>query len=299
MAARAIASGTISFGLVSIPVKLYVAASPQTVRFNQLHSVCGSRIRTQLYCPVCDVVVERSDVVKGYEYAKGQYVRFDDEELQALEAERTHTLDIEEFVPFEQVDPVQVDKSYYLGPDKGGDRAYRMLSQAMGRTDRVAVGRWMTRGKEQLVVLRPYREGLLLHYIHHADEVRSFHEVPLGGDVKYKKGELEMAEQLIGQLSNDELDLSQYEDAYRQRVMRAVEQKVAGEEITVAPEQPQAQVIDLFEALKASLDQGKPAEEPQAGTAEPASSSDARKPKGKPAATRPRRAAKGKKRSTG
>jgi DNA end-binding protein Ku len=297
MAARAIASGTISFGLVSIPVKLYVAASPQSVRFNQLHAACGSRIRMQNYCPVCEVVLDRSDIVKGYEYAKGQYVRFEDEELKALEAERTHSLDINEFVPLDQVDLVQVDKSYYLGPDKGGDRAYRMLSEAMERSGKVAVGRWMMRGKEQLVVLRPYRDGLLLHYIFHADEVRAFDDVPKGGEVKYRKGELEMAEQLIGQLSTDALDLSQYEDTYRERVAQAVEQKVAGKEITVAPEQPQAQVIDLFEALKASLDQQKPAAQGEGKGAKAAQS----RPKGKPAAARPRQAAKAKrkKRSAG
>jgi DNA end-binding protein Ku len=289
MGARAIASGTISFGLVSIPVKLYVAASPQGVRFNQLHAACGSRIKMQSYCPVCQVVLDRSDIVKGYEYAKGQYVRFEDDELKALEAERTHSLDITEFVPLAQVDLVQIDKSYYLGPDKGGDRAYRMLAEAMERTDRVAVGRWMSRGKEQLVVLRPYREGLLLHYLFHADEVRSFDEVGKGGEVQYRKGELEMAQQLIEQLSNDRLDAGQYHDAYRERVMRAVEQKVAGEEITVAPEQPQAQVIDLFEALKASLDQA------------PAAPRKARGAKGTPKATRPKAeaASKRKKRSAG
>lgn len=255
MAARAISSGTISFGLVSIPVKLYVAASPQNVRFNQLHAECGSRLKMQMFCPVCDVVVDRSDIVKGYEYAKGQFVRFDDEELKALEAEKTHQLEIVEFVPLESVDLVQIDKSYYLGPDKGGDKAYRMLSEAMQRADKVAVGRFWTRGKEQLVIVRPYREGLLLHYVYYADEVRSFDEIDTGDEVKYRRGELEMAEQLIDQLSVDSLDTEQFRDEYRDRVMQAVEQKVAGEEITVAPEAPQAQVIDLFEALKASLEE--------------------------------------------
>lgn len=253
MAARAISSGTISFGLVSIPVKLYVAATPQSVRFNQLHEACGSRIKQQTYCPVCDEVVDRDDLVKGYEYARGQYVRFDRDELAALEAEKTQSLEITEFVPLESVDLVQIDKSYYLGPDKGGDKPYRMLAEAMERTGRVAVGRFWTRGKEQLVILRPYQDGLLMHYVYYADEVRSFDEVDRGGEVKYRKGELEMAEQLIEQLSSDAFHAEHYRDEYRDRVMQAVEQKVAGEEITVPPEQPQAQVIDLFEALKASL----------------------------------------------
>ncbi|MFW5876624.1 MAG: Ku protein [Myxococcota bacterium] len=291
MGARAISSGTISFGLVSIPVKLYTAASPQSVRFNQLHAVCGSRIKQQLYCPVCDVVVERDDLVKGYEYARGQYVRFDDEELKSLEAEKTHNLDIVEFVPLDSVDLVQVERSYYLGPDKGGDKPYRMLSDAMDRTGMVAVGRYWTRGKEQLVVLRPYKDGLLLHYVYYADEVRSFDEVDRAGDVEYRKGEIEMAEQLIQQLATDQFDPEKYRDEYRDRVMQAVEQKVAGEEVTVAPAEPQAQVVDLFEALKASLDTGPKKAETAKGKA---------KAKGGPKQARPRKSpSRKKKTSTG
>lgn len=257
MAARAIGSGTISFGLVSIPVKLYPAASPQTVRFNQLHAECGSRVRQKMYCPVCDRDVERGELVKGYEYAKNQYVQFTDEELKALEAEKTNTLDVVEFVPLDTVDLVQVEKSYYLGPDKGGAKAYKLFSDAMEHSGKVAVGRYWTRGKEQLVILRPYREGLLLHYVYYADEVRAFSELDLGGEVKYKENELQLAEQLIEQLSSDRFEPEQYRDEWRERVLHAVEEKVSGEEITTAPEQPAAQVIDLFEALKESVSQGK------------------------------------------
>ncbi|MFW6067066.1 MAG: Ku protein [Myxococcota bacterium] len=295
MAARAVGSGTISFGLVSIPIKLYVAASPQNVRFNQLHAECGSRIKMQMYCPVCDKTLERDDIVKGYEYARGQYVRFDEEELKALEAEKTHSLDIVEFVPLASVDLVQVDKSYYLGPDKGGDKAYRMLSEAMERTGKVAVGRFWTRGKEQLVLVRPYKEGLLLHYLYYADEVRDFAEVDRGDDVKYRPGELEMAEQLVEQLSTEGLDASKFRDEYRDRVMQAVEQKVAGEEVTMAPEPPQAQVVDLFEALKASLDKGTRKVQPEAG----AEAKPARKAKGGPKKAQPRGSKRKKKTSTG
>jgi DNA end-binding protein Ku len=256
MPPRAISSATISFGLVSIPVKVFTAASSQSVRFNMLHQKCGSRIKQELKCPVDDVVIDRKDTVKGYEYAKNQFVTFTEEEIKKLEAEKTNMLDIVEFVPLSSIDLVQVEKSYYLGPDKGGHKAYQLLSGAMSRTDKVAVGRWWTRGKEQLVLIRPYHEGLILHQVYYADEVRAFSELDLGDEVAMKPGEPELAEQLIEQLSSQAFEPDKYKDEYRDRVMSAVEQKVAGQEITAAPEQPVAQIVDLFEALKASLSSG-------------------------------------------
>ncbi len=254
MAARAISSATISFGLVSIPVKLYTAASAQNVSFNQLHGECGSRVKQQLVCPGCEnKVLERTDIVKGYEYSKDKYVRFEGEELKKLEDEKSSSLDIVEFVPLETVDLVYIEKSYYLGPDKGGQKAYKLLSGAMERTGKIAVGRYWTRGKTQLVLLRPYKEGLILHQVYYKDEVRDFSDVDVGDEVKMRPGEAELADQLIAQLSSETFGAEQYRDEYRDRVLSAVEQKVAGQEITVAPERPQAQIIDLFEALKASL----------------------------------------------
>jgi DNA end-binding protein Ku len=253
MAARSIGSGTISFGLVSIPIKLFTATSPQNVSFNQLHKKCGSRLKQQLLCPVDNEVVPRTDIVKGYEYTKDRYVQFSDEELKKLEAERTDRLDIMEFVPADSVDFIYIEKTYYLGPDKGGDRAYKLLSDAMTRMNRVAVGRFGTRGKEQLVLLRPYRGGLVVHHVFYADEVRSFDDVDRPGEVEFKPVEAELADKLIEQLSTDGFKPEQYHDEYRDRVTAAVEQKAAGQEISVAPEQPQAQIIDLFEALKRSL----------------------------------------------
>jgi DNA end-binding protein Ku len=257
MAPRAISSVTISFGLVSIPVKVYTAASSQSVRFNMLHEKCGGRIKQQLYCPVDDEVIQRSDTVKGYEYTKGQYVQFTPEELKSLEAEKSSTLDIVEFVPEDSVDMIQVDKSYYLGPDKGGQKAYKLISGAMERTGKIAVGRWMTRGKSQLVLIRPYKEGLLLHQVYYADEVRSFEDIDIGDEVSFKPGEPDLADQLIEQLAADTFEPEKYEDEYRKRVLAAVEAKVAGQEITAAPEQPVAQIVDLFDALKASLGPAK------------------------------------------
>lgn len=273
MAARAISSGTISFGLVSIPVKLYTSAASEQISFHMLHDKCGGRVKMQFYCPVDQQVVERGDTVRGYEYSRGQYVRFTDEELKALEAERSNHIDIVEFVPLASVDFVHVEKSYYLGPDKGGDRAYQLLSEAMQRRGKVAIGRWAARGKEQLVLIRPYGErGLILHQLYYANEVRAFGEIDRGQPREFAGGELDLAEKLIEQLATDQFNAGRYRDSYGDRVREGVEKKVAGEEITAAPEQPQAQIIDLFEALKQSLDtsQGRSARKaPSADTEKP------------------------------
>ena len=254
MGARAIASGTISFGLVAIPIKLYTAASSEQVRFNMLHEKCGGRLKMQYYCPVDDEVVERKNTVKGYEYSKGQYVRFEDSEMKALEAARSNSLEITEFVPLSSVDFVQVEKSYYLGPDKGGDKPYRLLSQCMVAQGVVAVGRWAARGKEQLVLIRPHGDdGLLLHQLYYSNEVRSFEEIDTGAVFEFSDVERDLALKLIEQLSSDEFDATRYRDSYEERVRAAVEEKVAGQDITVAPEAPKAKIIDLFEALKKSL----------------------------------------------
>lgn len=246
-------SYTISFGLVSIPVKVYAAASPQSVSFNLLHEACGGRVRQQYFCPVDQEVVERSEMVKGYEVAKNQYVRFSEDELKKLEAERTDRLDIVEFVPAKAMDPVLIEKTYYLGPDKGGARAYKLLSLAMDRTERIAVGRLGTRGKEQLVLVRPYEGGLSMHYVHYANEVRSMDDVERPAAVAFKPVEEELADKLIAQLSVDALDLEKFHDDYRDRVLAAAEQKAQGREISILPAQPQAEILDLFDALKRSL----------------------------------------------
>lgn len=256
MAARANQSGTISFGLVSIPVKFYTAASSEQVRFNMLHSDCGGRIKQQLYCPVHDAVVSRNETIKGYEYSKGEYVKFEEKELRALESSRDSSINIVEFVPLDRFDFIQVEKSYYLGPDKGGDKAYRLLSQSMKEANKVAVGLWAARGKEQLIVIRPYRDGLLFHQMYYADEVRSFDDIETGATFEFHEAERKLAHQLIDQLSKKEFDVEKYEDSFRTRVLAAVEQKVAGQKVQLAPEAPRAQIIDLVEALKQSLEKG-------------------------------------------
>jgi len=276
MPARAISSATISFGLVAIPVKLYTATSSQQVSFNMLHPETKTRVQQQYITPATGEVVNRSTLVKGYEYARGQYVVFTEEELKGLEAERSNGIDIAEFVPLPSVDLLHVEKSYYLGPDKGGDKAYRLLTESMKRTNKVAVGRWAARGKEQLVLIRPYKTGLLLHQMFYANEVRAYDEVETGATFEFKEIELSLAEKLIAELSTDAFHPEGYKDEYATRVLAAVEQKVAGEQIHVAQEVPKAQVIDLFEALKQSLEQAQgPGRGPVKAAAESARASRA------------------------
>jgi DNA end-binding protein Ku len=254
MAPHSIGSGTISFGLVSIPVRLYTAASGGGVSFNLLHAKCGSRIKQQTFCPVCNEVVERGALVKGYEFQKDQYVRFTDEELKSLEGQASKVIDIAEFVPLPSVDPIYFEKTYYLGPDKGGEKPYRLLADAMAKTDRVALATFVMRGKESLVLIRPAQDGLMLHTMYFADEVRDFGEIEKGKSVKLRDGELQLAERLIDELSHTEFKPEQYRDDYRNRVLELAESKVEGKEITAqAPEAQRAQVIDLMDALKQSL----------------------------------------------
>jgi len=254
MPAHSIGSGTISFGLVSIPIRMFTAASSGGVSFNQLHQKCGGRIRQQQICPACNEVVERSALVKGYEFSKDQYVQFTEDELKALEGEASKMIDIAEFVPLAEVDPIYFEKTYYLGPDKGGEKAYRLLAEAMKNAQRVALAKYVMRGKESLVLIRPAKDGLMLHFMYFADEVRDFGEIDKGEDAKVKPGELELAERLVVELSNPEFRPESFADEYRTRVLDVVESKVEGKEVTsLAPQAQRTQVIDLMDALKQSL----------------------------------------------
>jgi DNA end-binding protein Ku len=254
MPPHSLGSGTISFGLVSIPVRLYTAASPAGVSFNQLHGVCGSRIKQQTFCPTCNKTVERSELVRGYEFAKDQYVQIKDDELKALEGESSKIIDIAEFVPLAEVDPIYFEKTYYLGPDKGGEKPYRLLADAMEKAGQVALAKYVMRGKESLVLIRPAQGGLMLHTMYFADEVRNFDEVDKGQSAKIKDGELDLALQLINGLASESFSPDRYADEYRQRVLGMINQKVEGQEVTVSePAAPRAQVIDLMDALKESL----------------------------------------------
>ena len=242
-------------------MKLYsTGESSVGIQLNMLHKKCGSRLKQQYICPTDNEVVGREDMVKGYEYAKGQYVLFTEEELKALTPEPTNAIEITEFVPLDEVDPIYFEKSTYLGPDRGGDRPYRLLSEAMRQTGRAALARYRARGKDYLVLLRPFEEGLILQQLRYADEIRPFSEIPVApADVK--EPELRLAMQLIEQIASDKFQPDQYEDTVRQSTRDLIEKKVQGEEISAAPQEaPKAQIIDLMEALKASLSSAQPAQ---------------------------------------
>ncbi len=272
MAPRSIASLTVSFGLVSIPVKLYSATeASHAISFNLLHKGCGSRLKQQYLCAKDEVAVPREDMVKGYEFAKDQYVMFSPEELKTLEEAGTHSAEISEFVPIASIDPVYFDKAYYLAPDKGGNKPYALFASALRESKRCAIGRWAARGKQYIVMIRPVADGLVMQQLLYAGEVRSIQEIDIPkGEVK--DAELKLAQQLIEQQSSDTFDPGPYVDEVRARIETAVQKKVEGQEITMA-EAPEggAQVIDLMEALRASLERKAPAKAaaPQAEARKP------------------------------
>ena len=255
MAARAFGSGTVSFGLVSIPIKIYTTnKSGSSIRFNLLHEDCGTKLKQQYICPKDNEVVPRDKMVKGYEYAKGQYVMLTADEIKALEAVSNNTIALAEFVPAQAVDPLWVEKSYYIGPDKGGERAYCLLSHAMRETGLVGLARYSARGKQYVVMMRPFGDdGLIMHQLRYDDEVRSFNEVPLEDQPAIADAELGLAVQIIEQIATDEFLPGNYTDEVKARVLELIQHKVDGEDITITPEAPKGEIIDLMEALKASL----------------------------------------------
>jgi DNA end-binding protein Ku len=261
---------------VSVPVSLYSASeSSATVSFNMLHKKCGTRLKQQYICPKEGGVVERDDIAKGYEFAKGQYVTFTPEEIKALDEKASNSIDIVEFVPLTAVDRIYVDRVYYLGPDKGGDRAYRLLGEALRATGRAALGQYSARGKQYLVLLRPLDGVLVMEQLHYADELRPASDVP-HPETPVKDVELALAQQLIEQSSTDEFRPENYHDTVRERVLEAIQNKVEGQEITAEARPPETKIIDLMDALKASLAkkgpasaEGKTAKQPEADDAAP------------------------------
>ncbi len=269
------ASATISFGLVSVPVNLFsTSESAASISFNLVHKKDGTRLKQQYICPKDGEVVERDEMAKGYEFAKGQYVVFSPEELKALDEKATNTIDVNEFVPLSEVDRLYLEKAYFLGPDKGGERAYRLLSKALEETGRAAVGQYSARGKQYLVLVRPMDGVLVMEQLHYQAELRSAADVPIP-DVPVKEGELALARQLIEQTATDEFHPENYRDTVRERVLDAIQQKVDGQEITAeVSEQPETKILDLMEALKASLGKKGGAEKKSAKS----SSSETTKP---------------------
>jgi DNA end-binding protein Ku len=259
MSAHSIGSATVSFGLVSVPVRLFSAGeSSAAISFNWLHKKDGARLKQQYICSKDGEKVENDDRVKGYEFSKGQYVLFTTEELKALEEPRgTGAIEIMEFLPADQVDRIYMDRTYYLGPEKGGERAYKLLSEALKKTNRIALGQWAARGKQYLILVRPLEGGLAMEQLKYPEELRSIAEVPIP-KTEIKKGELEMAIKVIDQSASDEFKPENYKDNVRRRILDQIQMKVEGKEITEEPtEAPKTQIIDLMEALKASLAKGK------------------------------------------
>lgn len=269
MPARSIGTATISFGLVSIPTKLYTTNETSgDIHFNMLHDADGARLRQQYVCTQCNEIVDREHTVKGYEHSKGQYVVLSGEELKALDAVATQAIALEEFVPGSAVDPLYVEKSYYLGPDKGGERAYKLLHDAMLETGLVGVASYSARGKQYIVELRPFEDGLIMHQLRYAAEVKPWSEVPLPDMPELKPAELGLAKQIIQQIAAETWHPERYKDEVQERMHELIQRKVEGQEITVAPEAPTGKVIDLMEALKASLGMTKTEERRPAAAAE-------------------------------
>jgi DNA end-binding protein Ku len=279
MAARSIASLSLSFGLVSIPVKVYSATeSSGSVSFNLLHN-CGSRVKQQYLCVKEGVPVERADMIKGYEFDKDRYVTFTPAELKALEESARHTIDIISFIPQSAVDPIYYDKAYYLAPDKRGAKPYRLLQEAMRESGRCALARWVWKGKQYVVQVRPGDEGLILQQLLYADEVRSMKELDIE-TADIQKPELQLALQLIDQISADTYDPTEFQDDEKQRVLAAIDEKIAGKAIVVAEQRDEpagGQIIDLTEALRASLAGRKPAAKAAAAPPVEAEAAKARK----------------------
>jgi DNA end-binding protein Ku len=254
--ARAIWTGAISFGLVNVPVKLYSATSPKTVRFHQLSGKTGARIRQKRVDPSTDEEVAYEDIVKGYEITPDHYVVIQPEELEALDPKATRSIDIEEFVDLEEIDPIYYDHSYYLAPTAGGAKAYRLLLDAMREAGKVGIGRVVIRSKQQLCALRPTGEVLTLTTMLFGDEVLApdrIDELESVSEAEASDRELKMAEQLIDSLSG-EFEPGRFKDEYRERVLELIERKAAGEEIAVQPEAEEpAAAPDLMAALEASL----------------------------------------------
>jgi DNA end-binding protein Ku len=268
MAARTIGSATISFGLVSVPVNLFSSSeSSAAISFNMIHTKCGSRLKQQYICAREGMLVEKDEISKGYEFSKDQYVLFTPDEVKALDEKATNTIDIAEFVPLAAVDRIYLEKLYYLGPGKGGERAYKLLVAALADTGRAALGQYSARGKQYLSLVRPMGDILVMEQLHYQGEIRSADDVPRP-EVALKDAELALARQLIEQGSVDEFRPQNFHDTVRERVLEAIQRKVDGQEITAeATEAPQTKIIDLMDALKASLakrgastDEKKPAQ---------------------------------------
>lgn len=251
--------GTISFGLVNIPVKMHAATENKDVRLRQLHKECQSPIKYEKVCPVCDREVKNEEIVKAYEYTKNKFVVLDDEDLEQLKKEQTDkAVEIIDFVKLEEIDPIYFEKSYYLSPNEGGTKAYGLLHTALAETGKIGVAKMMIRSKEQLAVIRVYKHALVVETIHYPDEVRNVQDVPnVPENVETEEKELETAKMLIEQLT-EEFNPEKYTDEYRTALLELIDEKRDKEEVTTAKDQPMPDnVTDLMSALQASLERAK------------------------------------------
>ena len=255
-------SGVITFGLVNIPVKVYSANdSSGKISFNQLHAEKKTRLKQQMYDPETGEIVPRDKIVKGYEFAKDQYIVFAEDELDQLELATSRSMDITEFVPLETVDPLYFESGYYLGPDKGAERAFKLLTAGMAEMKHAAVAKYVRGGKQNLILLRPFGPGMVMQMLRFYDELKAQDEVPIP-EATISEAELNLARQFIQQLSKPKFDPTQYKDEYREKLKDLIDRKVKGETVTLTPvAAPVAKVVDLMEALKASLARQAPAAE--------------------------------------
>jgi DNA end-binding protein Ku len=260
MALRPLRNATITFGLVSIPVRFYSATKSEDIHFNLLHESCGTRVNRKWWCPYHEKIVSSDELVRGYAVSKNKYVTFTDEEIETLETDDNRALDITEFVDLGQIDPVFFEKAYFLGPAPGGGKTYHLLSTAMKDQNKVGVARWVAAGKEHVVVLRPFEDGLILHTMYYADEVRDFSAID-AERAPVKEKEVKLAEMLINELTEKKFDPLRYKDEYRARLMNRIRAKAQGKTIVAEEreEEKTGEVIDIMEALRRSLEGGRAA----------------------------------------
>ena len=258
MALRPLRNATITFGLVSIPVRFYTATKSEDIHFNLLHESCGTRVNRKWWCPYHEKIVDSDELIRGYAVSKNKYVTFSDEEIEALETDDNRALDITEFVDLSEIDPLFYERAYFLGPAPGGGKTYKLLATAMNKENKVAVARWVAAGKEHLVVVRPFENGLILHTMYYADEVRDFGAVERE-DAPVREKEIQLAEMLINELTEKKFNPMQYKDSYRERLLDRIKAKAQGKTI-VAEEREEdkgGEVIDIMEALRRSLEGGR------------------------------------------
>jgi DNA end-binding protein Ku len=259
MALRPLRNATITFGLVSIPVRFYTATKSEDIHFNLLHESCGSRVNRKWWCPHHEKIVDSDELIRGYALSKGKYVTFTDDEIETLETDDNRALDIVEFLTLDQIDPVFFEKAYFLGPAPGGGKTYKLLSTAMKKEGKVALARWVAAGREHLVVIRPYEDGIILHTMFYADEVRDFDAIDREGAGEVRDKEMKLAEMLINELSEKKFNPVQFKDEYRERLLDRIRAKSHGKTIVAEEKEEEkggGEVIDIMEALRRSLGGG-------------------------------------------